>query len=99
MRISYWSSDVCSSDLRLALCQTQAKQLFRQEGLAPEARPDLVQQAAGEQHRQAEAHRGLATGQWQPLGQPLRAVEGQRGSASGIEIGRATGRESVCPYV
>src|SRR3546814_1007576 len=79
MRISDWSSDVCSSDL-----QTQAKQLFRQEGLAPEARPDLVQQAAGEQHRQAEAHRGLAIGQWQPLGQPLRAVEGQRGSASGI---------------
>src|SRR3546814_13501754 len=105
MRISDWSSDVCSSDLlaedgqlapgpiqlfqRLALGVAQAEQLLRQKGLAGETGIDLVQQAAAEQNREAEAEGGLRAGQRRVRRQPLLAVERQgRGAARVAEEDR-----------
>src|SRR3546814_15002775 len=108
MRISDWSSDVCSSDLRADLadrvtatvateCQTKNRRI------------------ATMQH--APAATGVVTAQYQPelAGNRDLAIVGPRAprhqregvvgfhgcgsSAAGDEIGRASRRERVCLYV
>src|SRR3546814_5287229 len=89
MRISDWSSDVCSSDLRHAgIRQADAVDVGRQAG-------DQFVSVAGHQRRTDEdvmnvgvfedvAERGLA----------LARIQADRD-----EIGRASCRERVCQYV
>src|SRR3546814_18824434 len=84
MRISDWSSDVCSSDLaaaaQLELGILRDLQVERRERAGLVALVDLGQAAA---HRRRDAKGRVAHAQ--------RLEE--------IEIGRASCRERVCPYV
>src|SRR3546814_17801306 len=96
MRISDWSSDVCSSDL--------------DEALDPGAELDLIDclDAAIERDRGRDVllrHSGNCD-RWRRrrrrlLGLFLLAAgsEQQRAGDQGQEIGRASCRERVCPYV
>src|SRR3546814_15855942 len=102
MRISDWSSDVCSSDLRAARRATRSGWRRRDGnwrarcgGRWPRVRTDGL-----------GAGRGRAASQ-EGLGQAVRpavldrrfraADDGERGDAA--EVGRASGRERGCQYV
>src|SRR3546814_16598423 len=79
MRISDWSSDVCSSDLPVALLHRHDRHLAgRRFG-------DVCRGRVGR-------HAGVAAG---GTGGP--AAGGGVGLGGGVEIGRASCRESVCP--
>src|SRR3546814_13891363 len=86
MRISDWSSDVCSSDL-LGL---------HTHGLAKGAHGVLPALAGGGRHV-VHTDRGIVAIRLllPPLALELRQVEAEPLS----QIGRASGRERVCPYV
>src|SRR3546814_5721597 len=85
MRISDWSSDVCSSDLLVE----QAGDHDR-DASADEARDDLVQRAAGVLPQQHDQCTGHDAGKRADAG---HALPEQR------QIGRASCRERVCQYV
>src|SRR3546814_19397245 len=100
MRISDWSSDVCSSDLTPveqdsatldlgALTLPQAIPLSLPSQLAQQ-RPDI--RAAEAQLHQASANVGVATANLYPN----LTISGSYGAQ---EIGRASCRERVCQYV
>src|SRR3546814_14943303 len=93
MRISDWSSDVCSSDLELEHADRQRAEVFAQQRFARgdvESREAQLQVAPGDapppaqqrtqQRAQWRAQRALPR-PWQPC-----------------EIGRASCRERVCQY-
>src|SRR3546814_2478143 len=86
MRISDWSSDVCSSDLRARLRQQLAVVLARGE------------QAVAEVGRQDQHRRHAERGTGQAAGVALHAGRGQRLVASSEE--RRVGKEWVgtCRY-
>src|SRR3546814_14533411 len=101
MRISDWSSDVCSSDLRglHAVVQQLARhaadrleggdvaaQHRRQVLMGDEPRPD---QAAVPQHQREQPH----------YPRPVRLVGEHHRELREVEIGRAAGRERVWQYV
>src|SRR3546814_16375771 len=90
MRISDWSSDVCSSDLQklLHLTETGAEleaALFR----------DLREKMSA---AYAQAGQGSVTGFWRVLA-GLIPSEDRKMVAALQEIGRASCRERVCQYV
>src|SRR3546814_12610586 len=97
MRISDWSSDVCSSDLRAA--EPDVAQVFDADGhhalLQAMTRTELPQTALHDACEHARSH-----GQ-----QPVVEAEGRvvaHGAVHAqeqIEIGRASCRERVCQYV
>src|SRR3546814_1876628 len=105
MRISDWSSDVCSSDLRIVLADEVA---HRQRGLAEEMVAALT--AKLEQRTLDRAHRllrDIAVGRRQFVGAraardqhrlEIVEIEEQQSLLVG-EIGRASCRERVCQYV
>src|SRR3546814_2084479 len=84
MRISDWSSDVCSSDLA-------AQATYRQGKLGR-----LFRGRYGRDHRSAEARRTAADG---GAGVHAPAGRRAGDSGKGVEIGRASCRERVCQYV
>src|SRR3546814_8097482 len=108
MRISYWSSDMCSSDLgelqRLALGQRVADVEITVVGKADDvARPGLLRQLAvarQEQHRVVHVD-DLAAARMLQLGAALEVAGAQpeEGDAVAVEIGRVSCRERVCQYV
>src|SRR3546814_9315205 len=83
MRISDWSSDVCSSDLII--------EIFRQQ--AAEAKPGRFQDG----HRKAGMETARVPRQWTRHPVPARTVWG--GHSRAVEIGRASCRERVCQSV
>src|SRR3546814_18764549 len=111
MRISDWSSDVCSSDLRAA----------RDCGAEPEEMPALqiadrlglpplhAEQVGGARHVDIEEgapHQEIARlggDILRALGQPLRRDRARQAAlapaAPPVEIGRASCRERGCQYV
>src|SRR3546814_2958311 len=102
MRISDWSSDVCSSDLSLrpstskvkAQCAVNARPACEQ-GARPQARQGLVSPEIMISQRHAEAADRTVPGHWEG-----GLILGFGSSAIGTqEIGRASWRERVCQYV
>src|SRR3546814_4763552 len=88
MRISDWSSDVCSSDLR---------QLLRRSARSGQANPGERLQGTGDQRRGGGRGSQAASGV-----HPESARQGaaqRRGRQTSGEIGRASCRERVCQYV
>src|SRR3546814_16304685 len=111
MRISDWSSDVCSSDLDLLALAGQLadadddeqRGVFQTDDALVAERRDHAAEGDGaddvEQHlphRQAEREAGLL--QTLVHGEE-RAAHDLRYVGAGVEIGRASCRERVCPYV
>src|SRR3546814_13154093 len=101
MRISDWSSDVCSSDLNLTLVKAEAER----SGCCDLVNP-AVYCGAVEPQRQIpdRNHRQLELDAFDRLIRRVdaeRLVIGEIGSRSidNGQIGRATGRERVCQYV
>src|SRR3546814_17384345 len=94
MRISDWSSDVCSSDLAAAKQTHHAPELQR--------RPRLDDNSAAQTDIAGIEHGGLPRRD-RPLILGERQREGIVGNAfqdtGRIEIGRTSGRERVCQYV
>src|SRR3546814_12961439 len=102
MRISDWSSDVCSSDLRLAargiemITERQAHIHVSGHPGRPELaamygwiKPELLLPVHGEmRHLLEQARYGLS------LGIPRALVQ-----SAGDKIGRGSSRERVCQYV
>src|SRR3546814_1512375 len=85
MRISDWSSDVCSSDLRQVLDPLQAQ-------------VGMQHVDAGVAQRQRA---GVGADRHREPGERIEPVEARapRVAAGLGEIGRASGRERVCQYV
>src|SRR3546814_5210642 len=86
MRISDWSSDVCSSDLDHRLRQASQAQ--------DRARKQLLQR-----HRFARVARCLVTEHGDLQIEPGAETVAVGGKHDHAEIGRASCRESVCQYV
>src|SRR3546814_15213236 len=111
MRISDWSSDVCSSDLPRVQTDLPVADAVACEHIGPDARvliaaviDDPAGVDAGKRGRLefdeiAGAHRdGEAAGT--DVGPVMRAdVDARHLGFRHIQIGRASCRESVCPYV
>src|SRR3546814_7673976 len=85
MRISDWSSDVCSSDLKVATPETlQDAYLAAQEAMADQVFPDL----------------GLvALKEYTAFRDDVKGVDVPYSMDRRFQIGRASCRESVCQYV
>src|SRR3546814_18560005 len=98
MRISDWSSDVCSSDLEDAAERLAAdhQRMFRRAG---------AQHRVGDRHgvEEARADRGDVEGDAVRNAEQRLHLGGARRKriigSRGREIGRATCRERVCQYV
>src|SRR3546814_10647029 len=90
MRISDWSSDVCSSDLRCRLVGVCEGRVSHDDGIGEAAAAfDLLRLPAGDDvqaDREAAGRKAL-----------LRSHLRQPGTAA--QIGRASCRERVCQYV
>src|SRR3546814_10525353 len=85
MRISDWSSDVCSSDLHCGV--------FRVDRLAAML-PDIAD--GGGEHDVAARRARVARDIFHLVEEDLLRVDRKSGFA--LEIGRASCRESVCQY-
>src|SRR3546814_9501041 len=85
MRISDWSSDVCSSDLRLAF-DTRRRRRLRPDG------------GSGDRKGQARRIPGDLGRRDRRLAEAV-AADSRSGLAPAVEIGRASCRERVCQYV
>src|SRR3546814_17316074 len=82
MRISDWSSDLCSSDLKVALLLVNASQQLTGDALGM-VRPDIIQFHGSETPEWLAVVKRLAPADiWKAVGQ----------------IGRASCRERVCQY-
>src|SRR3546814_13980366 len=106
MRISDWSSDVCSSDLRAAAAERE--QAAQGGGTAGgDAAPAVPgQPAAGNSTAETTPQTtpaATAAGSQTPAAQASRAYAndntGLNRLVGQVEIGRASGRERVCQYV
>src|SRR3546814_18694579 len=90
MRISDWSSDVCSSDLKLDILGKTGRGKRLARGAAAEDGRNLVLQLAVGSTCRARLRR-------RP---PLQSLDDGAGAEQVLdEIGRATCRERVCQYV
>src|SRR3546814_12199218 len=103
MRISDWSSDVCSSDLITLGDRTLAIVLQRHPRarrltlrLAPDASEVRITMPAWARSAEAIAF-AHARRDW--LGAQLTRIPQRRSTGPGDEIGRASCRERVCTYV
>src|SRR3546814_5999893 len=88
MRISDWSSDVCSSDLPDRACQPDQHLVG----------PDASAHARSPPDRAAGVLRARA-GAREAAGHDAGSRQGEVLAAPGREIGRASGWERVCQYV
>src|SRR3546814_7821244 len=88
MRISDWSSDVCSSDLLLTIAM-EFSDLPNKDEIA-----DQIRKLTGERDPNKPLTDEEAQQQQQALEQQAEALQTQR-----EEIGRASCRERVCKYV
>src|SRR3546814_9919705 len=98
MRISDWSSDVCSSDLR---DRTQAQMQEREAALRA-ADSDLAQRRSSltaDAYAKARSELEAEVMDLQRSQQEERRRLDQRFSQGMAEIGRASCRERVCQYV
>src|SRR3546814_3083370 len=100
MRISDWSSDVCSSDLQVLAGLLQVLQLLGEELVPLLHRRELLE---GERVHPAE-HRQCTLGRTQPLGLLVAVIGSGLGSLLALghltgELGSASWRERVCQYV
>src|SRR3546814_7199389 len=102
MRISYWSSDVCSSDLRYA-CLAEALGSARMDCLHAHAGKlvgDIVVCLGDRPHGLGADHLGIGGGEVELLvDDGFGGAEVNRDAREGDQIGRASCRESVCQYV
>src|SRR3546814_21066948 len=98
MRISDWSSDVCSSDLeagaevvasRAGAPHSQQQMPEAQQGTQPMSEVEVVESSRPELARAAQSG---------PAAIP-RSVAKARVAAHDVQIGRASCRERVCQYV
>src|SRR3546814_10469542 len=89
MRISDWSSDVCSSDLDLSLADT----LFRPRG-RDEREMTLGELRHGVRTGDGPVARSVMQGELHS-----RLVQAASVAVLPLQIGRASCRERVCPYV
>src|SRR3546814_17060705 len=99
MRISDWSSDVCSSDLRDAISQIARRQGVPFEGVWLEASPDLLKQRITARANDAsDADAAVAEAQTH---YDIGGVDWHKVRADGAreESGREPGREGACEYV
>src|SRR3546814_4490387 len=99
MRISDWSSDVCSSDLKLA--RGDAVQAAEADIIARQGKAANDEQFARDAKAQRGADRRVV---FQHLAQRLRLLVKEQRLIVGLdaerrEIGRASCRERVCQYV
>src|SRR3546814_5282449 len=96
MRISDWSSDVCSSDLRIDFEGADANARY---GPPQRASPQGAQpcRQLGQVERFAEIVIGPAIQTLDPIFDEI--ARGQQENGDGHEIGRASCRERVCQYV
>src|SRR3546814_3240949 len=96
MRISDWSSDVCSSDLRDH--RVAGRPLL--DHLSPQSESALARWRAGDSRRRdlLLSHPGRERPSAVPLLLPERPRRGEAGRAQ-REIGRASCRARVCQYV
>src|SRR3546814_1304504 len=98
MRISDWSSDVCSSDLHAAFLIAD---IARRRADQPRNRVLLHEFAHVDAHHGAvivEQEFGQRLGQF-GLADARRSQEQETAERAIWEIGRASGRERVCQYV
>src|SRR3546814_4450348 len=98
MRISDWSSDVCSSDLAIKQVQTDLDFYQREY----QRQNDLFKSRVNAQTQLDQARRNLdATGQKLAAARQDAAavLASLGGKADAPEIGRASGRDRVCQYV
>src|SRR3546814_13167064 len=99
MRISDWSSDVCSSDLQWDVVAALAEEFFSGEGARSIGRTvfavgDLKQSIFSFQRADPEAFRRLR----RHFNERVAAADAEWREIE-LEIGRAAGRERVCQYV
>src|SRR3546814_5696873 len=100
MRISDWSSDVCSSDLEAVWTAADVADALAEAGQQLLLAHDLV--AFELQATQVPVGEGAEEEVAPPFGKGLAAVEGHAAGRDGghpVEIGRASCRERVCRYV
>src|SRR3546814_10925923 len=96
MRISDWSSDVCSSDLRARLLQVGQAEIEAQE--LPFVWTALPYSIPAAQAEPAHFYRiSMEPAQFAEEVQRLQGL--WLSSETHLEIGRASGRERVCPDV
>src|SRR3546814_8318189 len=95
VRISDWSSDVCSSDLRARNGDRQHRELQRIEAGEPR-RKGVMRLRQSLQHRATERHAEPRAEQRPAIEDEIRAVPLPFGKQ---EIGRASCRERVCQAV
>src|SRR3546814_16527921 len=102
MRISDWSSDVCSSDLQRGVMQAAGEirsVTFGQRSGGEETDPAFSQFLAVALDVQVGRHRTVGNHQVQPLDCQVRKQTFEFVFAAGDEIGRASCRETVCKSV
>src|SRR3546814_13664319 len=98
MRISDWSSDVCSSDLRDLREQLVADRVAQRVVDRLEAVEVEDHQRAARLRLDRMAERAAEIlGEVEPVGQAGEIVEARH--AGDLQIGRASGRERVCQCV
>src|SRR3546814_8300759 len=100
MRISDWSSDVCSSDLAYGPAMSDETVIVRNQGTIFLAGPPLVKAATGEEITAEEL--GGAETHGRRSGVVDHVAENDEHAlliVRDIEIGRASCRERVCQYV
>src|SRR3546814_10079275 len=93
MRISDWSSDVCSSDLRHEKPPPRAKRRCRQKS----HRPYLIFQIQQLTWQWQQVF-AAPTAKKQAIPSKTRLTPARRRAPTGTEIGRASCRERVCQY-
>src|SRR3546814_19186213 len=111
MRISDWSSDVCSSDLRMAVRRHRRigdgrvvqveREILRQHAMIVNVGQQPLIARAEQDHmvRYARPASPDAEMQYEQAGRPAFAGELFRLFLATRTIGRASCRERVCPYV
>src|SRR3546814_14253669 len=109
MRISYWSSDVCSSDLVIGVVIAIEDELAVRIEQAPPpgaAVSQIVEEEAVARRAGDAVKRSRIGGLDRPAGHRAERqrrrggkVEQAKGEIARREIGRASGRERVCQYV
>src|SRR3546814_17801584 len=98
MRISDWSSDVCSSDL-CSFCHTGTQRLVRNLTAAEIVGQVMVALDHLGGYPTGQPDRRLTNIVLMGLGEPLYNFETVASALRVIKIGRASCRERVCQYV
>src|SRR3546814_16437553 len=98
MLISYWSSDVCSSDL---VGTRPPEEELNGSNFDPEAEQTMPDEPSEGADQAIQEQLGMAV---QPLtadiARDIGVDQGTKGLViAAVEIGRASCRERVCPYV